>query len=160
MILDGASPVQQARKKHNLFAEGGVRSLCGRSQVDRQRCGLGVVHVRTDDVPGVDVDHHVAVEVLALDRAGQLGVRSVRSAVPVFRPARFCGPPPKPDVRLLPHPALHVITPKWLMPVPRSSMVSGCACRGSGDAQSQSVAVGTSRCGGWNAGRKPSCRHS
>jgi len=26
MILDGASPVQQARKKHNLFPEGGVKS--------------------------------------------------------------------------------------------------------------------------------------
>lgn len=30
-----------------------------------------------------------------------VGVRSGRSAVPVFRPVRFCGPPPEPDVRLV-----------------------------------------------------------
>jgi len=28
-------------------------------------------------------------------------VRSDRSAVPVLLPARFCGPPPEPDVRLV-----------------------------------------------------------
>jgi len=31
------------------------------------------VHVRADDVPGVDVDHHVGVEVGALDRSGEFG---------------------------------------------------------------------------------------
>ena len=40
-------------------------------QIDGQHCGLGVVHVRADDVPRVDVDHHVAVEVHAPGRAGE-----------------------------------------------------------------------------------------
>ncbi|PWU54776.1 hypothetical protein DLJ47_11755 [Micromonospora sp. S4605] len=34
-------------------------------------------------------------------------MRSGRGAVSVFRPVRFRGPPPEPDVRLSPHPALH-----------------------------------------------------
>lgn len=29
--------------------------------------------VRADDEPGMDIDHHVAVEILAPDRAGELG---------------------------------------------------------------------------------------
>ena len=33
-------------------------------------------------------------------------VRSGRSLVRIFRSVRFCGPPPEPDVRLSPHPAL------------------------------------------------------
>jgi len=59
-------------------------------QIHCQLSRFGVVDVRADDHPRVDVDHHVAVEVLAADWSLQLGVRSVRSAVPVFRPVRFC----------------------------------------------------------------------
>jgi len=47
-----------------------------------------------------------------------VGVRSGRSAVPVFRPVRFCGPPPEPDVPVPEHPALHVFMPccGWARP--------------------------------------------
>ena len=41
-------------------------------QINSQQSGLGVVHVRTDDVPGVDVDHHVAVVIQTTVRAGEL----------------------------------------------------------------------------------------
>ena len=43
-----------------------------RHQIDCQRGGFGVVRVGANDHPGVDVDHHVAIEILPLDRAGQL----------------------------------------------------------------------------------------
>ena len=38
-------------------------------------------------------------------------VGSDQGAVPAFRPVRFPGPPSEPDVRLSPHPALHVSMP-------------------------------------------------
>ncbi len=56
-------------------------------------------------------------ELLLLDAAADfvedLGaeVRSARGAVSVLRPVRFPGPPPEPDVRLSPHPALHEVVP-------------------------------------------------
>ena len=40
--------------------------------VHGQHPGLGGVDVRADNEPRMDIDHHVAVEILPLDRAGEL----------------------------------------------------------------------------------------
>ena len=53
-----------------------------------------------------DPNDHVDGFVADLPVADLHHVRSDRSAVPIFRSVRFCGPPPEPDVRLSPHPAL------------------------------------------------------
>ena len=53
-------------------------------------------------------------------------------ALPAFRPVGFRGPP-NPDVRLPPHPALHVLMPlSGGLCLVESTMVSGYAFRGSG----------------------------
>jgi hypothetical protein len=45
----------------------------------------------------------------------------------------FSGPPSEPDVRLSPHPALHVLTQLTpLSPVQDSTKVSECVCPDSG----------------------------
>ena len=52
-------------------------------------------------------------------------VRSAQGAVSAFRLVCFPGPPPEPDVRLSPHPALHEPMP-MLMQVLVGSTVWGC----------------------------------
>ncbi|MGH3926505.1 MAG: hypothetical protein ACRDTT_27190, partial [Pseudonocardiaceae bacterium] len=46
-----------------------------------------------------------------LVEGGGAEVRSARGAVPAFRLVGFSGPPPEPDVRFSPHPALHEVVP-------------------------------------------------
>ena len=65
-----------------------------------------------------------------IDRGGA-EVRSTRGAVPAFRLVRFPGPPPEPDVRLSPHPALHEVVPMVMQVLARPT-VSEC-CPGSGN---------------------------
>ena len=43
-------------------------------------------------------------------------VGSSQGAVLAFQPVRFPGPPSEPDVRLSPHRALHVFTPRVMRP--------------------------------------------
>jgi hypothetical protein len=75
------------------------------------------LHPVGDGVADDPVGPHVLDRAqIQLARAGRVfGVRSGRSAVPVFRLVRFCGPPPEPDVPVPEHPALHVLMPLlWL----------------------------------------------
>jgi len=59
-------------------------------------------------------------------------VGSAGGAVPASRLARFHRPPPEPDVRLSPHPALHAFTPGRRVPLAvLGSTVSGCGLPGS-----------------------------
>ena len=51
-----------------------------------------------------------------------MGVRCGRSAAPVFRLVRFCGPPPEPEVPVRERPAREVFMPLLCL---GSSMVSG-----------------------------------
>ena len=61
-------------------------------------------------------------------------VGSARGAVSALPPARFPGPPPEPDVRLSPHPALHDAHARQACPgrLGRGSTVSGSGFPGSG----------------------------
>ena len=59
-------------------------------------------------------------------------VRSGRSAVPVSRPVRFCGPPPEPDVRLSTHPALHESQRGWGVVILRVATERGSVRPGTG----------------------------
>jgi len=59
-------------------------------------------------------------------------VRSTRGAVPVSRPVRFPGPPPEPDVRLSPHPALHEVVPMVIRVLARPMVTRCCPDSGSG----------------------------
>ncbi len=72
-----------------------------------------------------------------VDPAGEraaVGVGSDRGAAPGFHPVRFPGPPAEPDVRLPPHPALHVITPRGrvILSSMRLTMALRYECLGSG----------------------------
>src|SRR5665811_95138 len=59
-------------------------------------------------------------------------VRSARGAVPAFRLVRFPGPPPEPDVRLSPHPALHEVVPMVMQVLVRPTVSQWCPGSGSG----------------------------
>ena len=84
-------------------------------------------------VPGVDDHGHVD----AVFVGGVFGVGPGRSALPVFRSVVFSGPPSGPDVRLSPHPALHVVRPlvRVILSLLRSTMGSGSWRPGSGSAR-------------------------
>jgi hypothetical protein len=68
---------------------------------------MGGDHPR-DDVAAEQVQHNVQVQEHAALKGREFRVGSDRSALPAFRQVGFSGPPSEPDVRLSPHPALHV----------------------------------------------------
>ena len=97
-----------------------------------------------DDATGVGIHHRGAVQ-LPFCR-GVFGVGSDRSALPVFRPVGFCGPPSEPGVPITEHRALHVIMP---MGRPRfraanSPTVWGSSCPGIGIDRPRPIVAGTS----------------
>ncbi|GAA4743286.1 hypothetical protein GCM10023350_29980 [Nocardioides endophyticus] len=80
--------------------------------------------------PAVTVDRELhAASAVVEGVAGE--VRSARGAVPAFRLVRFPGPPPEPDVRLSPHPALHEVVP--IVGQVRARLTVSRCCPGSGN---------------------------
>jgi hypothetical protein len=77
--MDVRSPVRVHDLGDAVDPEDSLHHLHG------QNPGFGGVDVRADYESGVDIDHHVAVEVLASDRAGELG------DIPGEHLARGCG---------------------------------------------------------------------
>jgi len=74
-----------------------------------QRRVLPVGHHPAHRVAAEDVEQDVEVVVRPLLRPQQFRVGSDRSALPLSREVSFSGPPSEPDVRLSPHPALHML---------------------------------------------------
>ena len=86
-----------------------IRPLPQRHQdsLDHELAVLAGTHGPADDSTRVEIQHDGQIE--PPFGGSDVGVGSDRSARPISRWVGFSGPPSEPDVRLSPHPALHML---------------------------------------------------